>query len=225
MGGDETNGYPLRLLGVTKGWPKRARPVLDSVDLELRDGTLTWVSGDNGAGKTTLLRIACGLLAPDRGRVAVRHFDLETEPRECKRLLGFLPAGSSGLYARLTARQQLDYWSRLAFVPSHARERVVLDAVEQFGLTAYAERRLDRISMGERQRVRLAMAFMHAPELVLLDEPRNSLDSAGLALLADAVERLRGRGGAALWCSPPVDPPPLAADVELLVRNGQLEPV
>jgi ABC-type multidrug transport system ATPase subunit len=224
VGHDETNSPPLRLLGVTKGWPKRAQPVLDCVDLELREGTMTWVSGDNGAGKTTLLRIACGLLAPDRGRVAVRRFDLETEPQECKRLLGFLPAGSSGLYARLTVRQQLEYWSRLAFVPSRARERVVLDAIEQFGLTALAESRLDRISMGERQRVRLAMAFMHAPELVLLDEPRNSLDSAGLALLVDAIERLRSRGGAALWCSPPVDPPPLTADVELLVRSGRLEP-
>src|SRR5687768_7061556 len=114
MSNGETNSPPLRLLGVSKTWRKRARPVLDSVDLELGEGMLTWVSGDNGAGKTTLLRIACGLLAPDRGRVEVRRFDLEAEPQECKRRLGFLPAGSSGLYARLTTRQQLDYWSRLA---------------------------------------------------------------------------------------------------------------
>lgn len=220
---NETNSPPLRLLGVSKTWRNRTRPVLDGVDLDLGEGTVTWVSGDNGAGKTTLLRIACGLLAPDRGRVTVRCFDLESEPQQCKRRLGFLPAGSSGLYARLTTRQQLEYWSRLAFVPSRERERVVQGAIERFGLTKLAGSRLDRISMGERQRVRLAMAFLHAPDLVLLDEPRNSLDSAGLALLVDAIEELRSRGGAALWCSPSGDTLPLAADAELLVRGGRLE--
>jgi ABC-type multidrug transport system ATPase subunit len=197
--------------------------VLDGIDLELGEGTVTWISGDNGAGKTTLLRIACGLLAPDRGRVTVRRFDLESEPQQCKRRLGFLPAGSTGLYARLTVRQQLEYWSRLAFVHSRERDPVVQDAIERFGLTELAGSRLDRISMGERQRVRIAMAFLHAPDLVLLDEPRNSLDSAGLALLVGAVEELRSRGGASLWCSPSGEALPLAADTELVVQGGRLE--
>jgi ABC-type multidrug transport system ATPase subunit len=214
---------PLRLAGISKTWPKRARPVLDGVDLELADGSVTWLSGDNGAGKTTLLRIACGLLAPERGRVRVREFDLDEEPRQCKRRLGFLPAGSSGPYARLTARQQLDYWARLAFVPAAEHGRVVADAVERFELSALAGSRLDRMSMGERQRVRIAMAFMHAPDLVLLDEPRNSLDAAGLALLSAAVEELRSRGGAALWCAPSGEEPPAAADTMLRVRDGRLE--
>jgi ABC-type multidrug transport system ATPase subunit len=120
-------------------------------------------------------------------------------------------------------RQQLEYWSRLAFVPARERQRVVEDAIQRFGLRQLADSRLDRISMGERQRVRIAMAFLHAPDLVLLDEPRNSLDSAGLALLVGSVEELRSRGGAALWCSPSGDTLPLAADSALVVRDGQLE--
>jgi ABC-type multidrug transport system ATPase subunit len=219
-----TDSLPLRLRGVTKTWRGWPRPVLEDVDLELSPGTFAWVSGDNGAGKTTLLRIVCGLLAPDRGEVSVRAFDLERDPRECKRRLGFLAAGSSGLYARLTARQQLEYWARLAFVPGERRERVVADAVARFGLADLAARRLDRISMGERQRVRLAMAFMHAPDLVLLDEPRTSLDSAGLALLTGAVDDLRRRGGAVVWCAPSGEEQPLAPDVDLVVRDGGLEP-
>ena len=222
---NETNSPPLRLVGVSKTWRRRTRPVLDGVDLELQEGTVTWVSGDNGAGKTTLLRIACGLLAPDRGRVRVRRFDLESEPQQCKRRLGFLSAGSSGLYARLTAQQQLEYWSRLAYVPSPERERAVVDAIERFGLTAFAGSRLDRISMGERQRVRLAMAFLHGPDVVLLDEPRNSLDSDGVGLLIEAIDDLRSRGGAALWCSPTGEELPLTADSQLLLRAGRLEPV
>ena len=223
--GAAMDGPPLRLLGVTKTWPKRARPVLDGVDLELVDGSVTWLSGDNGAGKTTLLRVACGLLAPERGTVRVRRFDLDAEPRECKRRLGFLAAGSSGLYARLTARQQLEYWARLAFVPAREREGAVASALERFGLAALAGHRLDRVSMGERQRVRLAMAFLHEPDLVLLDEPRNSLDSAGLELLRGAIADHRSRGGAALWCSPTGEDLPIEADVSLRIENGRLEPV
>ena len=215
---------PLLLRGVRKSWPGRRQPVLDDVTLEAPEGTLTWVGGENGAGKTTLLRIVCGLLAPDSGRVLVGPHDLERAPRECKRRIGFLAAGSTGLYARLTVRQQLDYWSRLAFVPRSERPRVVPRSIERFGLDGLADRRLDRISMGERQRVRLAMAFLHRPLVVLLDEPGTSLDSGGLRLLADALSEHRGRGGAAIWCSPTRERPHVPPDRELVVKGGRLDP-
>jgi ABC-type multidrug transport system ATPase subunit len=212
----------LRLEKVTKTWKGRATPVLDAVDLELGAGTVTRLEGDNGAGKTTLLRIVCGLLVPDQGRVLVDRFDLSRESRECRRRIGFLAAGSSGLYARLTARQQLDFCASLAFVAGRERARVVDQAIERFALGAFATRRLDRISMGERQRVRLAMTFLHRPELVLLDEPRTSLDAAGLRLLTDAIDELRARDGSVIWCAPSGEPFPASADEHLVVRAGSI---
>ena len=215
---------PLLLRGVRKSCPGRRQPVLDDVSWDAPSGTLTWVGGENGAGKTTLLRIVCGLLAPDSGRVLVGSHDLEGAPRECKRRTGFLAAGSTGLYARLTVRQQLDYWSRLTFVPRSERPRAVARSIDRFGLDGLADRRLDRISMGERQRVRLAMAFLHQPLVVLLDEPGTSLDSGGLRLLADALSEHRGRGGAAIWCSPTREHPHVPPDLELVVRGGRVDP-
>jgi ABC-type multidrug transport system ATPase subunit len=216
---------PLALRRITKAWPRRREPVLSQVDLTLEAGTMTWLGGHNGAGKTTLLRIACGILAPDEGVVSVGPVELEAEPREAKRRIGFLSAGNSGLYARLTGRQQLEYWARLAFVARSRRAGLVGEAIERFGLPDLADHRLDRISMGERQRVRLAMAFLHLPQVVLLDEPRNSLDEAGLDLLTEAVNAAMSRGAAVLWCSPTGERPDLALDQAYVVGAGALETV
>ena len=215
-------GPPLRLDGVTKSWRGRERPVLDAVDLELAPGSTTWLRGDNGAGKTTLLRIVCGILAADRGRVEVAGADIAREPAAAKRRTGFLAAGSSGLYARLTVVQQLELWSRLAWIPPDRRRASVVDAVNRFGLASLARRRLDRISMGERQRVRLAMTFLHEPRLVLLDEPRTSLDAAGLELLAAAARDACAQGAAVLWCSPTGEAPPGDVAGELIVADGRV---
>jgi ABC-type Na+ transport system ATPase subunit NatA len=214
---------PLRLNGVSRTFRGRPAPVLEAVDLELAPGSLTWLSGHNGAGKTTLLRVIGGLLDPDRGQVLVCGRDLQREPRACKRELGFLAAGSSGLYARLTARQQLAFTARINFVePARVGARVEA-AIERFQLRELAGRRLDRMSMGERQRVRLAMAFLHEPRVVLLDEPRTSLDTTGLEALQDAVAGLRAAGGAVLWCSPSGDRPGIPCDAELALAGGRLE--
>jgi ABC-type multidrug transport system ATPase subunit len=100
-----------------------------------------------------------------------------------------------------------------------ARERT-LDAL---GLRALAGRRVDRLSMGQRQRVRLAGAFLHDPDVVMLDEPTSSLDEEGVALLASEVERIRQAGGATLWCAPSGElTGPLAFDAHLTLHAGRL---
>jgi ABC-type multidrug transport system ATPase subunit len=85
-----------------------------------------------------------------------------------------------------------------------------------------AERRVDRLSMGQRQRVRVAMAFLHDPQLVLLDEPGTSLDEPGLALLNAAVSRLLGRAGAAIWCEPAGSRSDFPFDRRLQLEEGAL---
>lgn len=216
------NEPPLTMEGVVKTWRGRATPVLGGVDIDLAPGSLVWLSGDNGAGKTTLLRLACGLLDPDAGNVLVCGRSLSAEPRECKRRIGVLMAGNTGLWARLTVRQQLELWARLAFVSRDERRPAIERTIKELGLDALANRRLDRISMGERQRLRLAMCFLHRPALVLLDEPRNSLDEAGLGLLRQALSELRGRGGSVLWCAPTGESPEVDPTTTLRVADGQL---
>jgi ABC-2 type transport system ATP-binding protein len=197
----------LRLSGICKTWSRR--PILDSVDLALERGMLVALVGANGVGKTTLLRIVAGLIAPDSGTVRLDGIDVSAERREYQQSLGFLSAGQTGLYARLSVREQLEYWARIAFVPRPQRADAVGRAIERFALGDLCGQRVERLSMGQRQRVRLAMTFLHEPRLLLLDEPRTSLDPAGVDALSEVLSEFVSLGGTAIWCAP------VAEDVSL----------
>jgi ABC-type multidrug transport system ATPase subunit len=192
----------LSARGITKRWDRRKPPLLDGVDLVVEAGRIVSLIGGNGAGKTTLLRILANLIFPDAGVVRLDGLDPKRQRREFQRRLGFVSAGYGGMYARFSPRQHLDYWARLALVPSSERHPARERTLARFGLEEFADRRVDRLSMGQRQRVRLAMAFLHDPKLVLLDEPWNSLDPAGIAVLTNVLLDFKAGGGTVVCCSP-----------------------
>ena len=210
----------LSVRGVERAWERR--PVLMGVDLELQRGEVAWLGGANGAGKTTLLRIIAGLVGPDAGSVELDGLDPVRDRRAFQLRLGFLPAGDRGLYARLNVRRNLDFWAGLALIPRSGRQAAVDRVVTLFELGELIGQRVDRLSMGQRQRVRLAMVFLHDPDVVLLDEPHTSLDDAGLALLREALGAHTAAGGAALWCSPAIDQAHLPHDRAWRLDAGTL---
>jgi ABC-type multidrug transport system ATPase subunit len=211
----------LELYDIVKSWRGPGR-VLDHVNLVVPSGAAVHVAGRNGTGKTTLLRIAVGLIKPGSGVVASAGLYPDINRREYQQRIGFLAAGDRALYARMTARDHLKFWSRLNFVP-RARERETIErAIVRFGLSELADRRVDRISMGQRQRVRLAGFFLHEPTVVLLDEPRNSLDDEGIELLAEWAHEVRQRGGAVIWCSPNGEAAEIEFSERYVLDGGQL---
>lgn len=213
---------PLALTAVSKRWHKSQDPVLEGVDLMLDLGTKTWLGGRNGAGKTTLMRIAAGLIHPDRGRAQVWGRSAAENHARYHRLVSFLPAGDRGLYARLTVRRQLAFWARIAMLPSAGAGARVEQTIAAFELEELADRRVDRLSMGQRQRLRIAMTFMTEPEVVLLDEPLTSLDAEGAIVLDRAIEELIARDGALLWCSPSGESLSHEFDERWLLQEGKL---
>ena len=198
----ESRAAPLSLRCVTKRWRGARVAVLDRVTLALEPATMTWIGGRNGVGKTTLLRIAAGLIEPDTGEVEVWGESARENRVRYQRLVSLLAAGDRGLYARLSVRGHLDFCARIAMLPRSELQRAVARAIEEFGLEELAGRRVDRISMGQRQRLRMAMAFLARPEIVLLDEPLTSLDADGAEILRCAIAEVLARDGAVLWCSP-----------------------
>jgi ABC-type multidrug transport system ATPase subunit len=213
----------LLLDGIVKSWDSGGRPVLDGVRLTVGKGTTHLVTGRNGAGKTTLLRIAAGLLTPEQGTVRLNGLDSERNRREFQQRLGFLSAGNTGLYARLKVHHHVEFWSRLALVPRERRKPAIDRVLNAFELRPLVGRRVDRLSMGQRQRLRIALAFLHDPELVLLDEPTTSLDEDGVHLLERALTELKAQGGAAVMCAPSGEDLRLTFDSEHTVTEGRLE--
>jgi ABC-type multidrug transport system ATPase subunit len=219
-------GAPLlELEGLYHRWKGPKPPVLDDVSLTLRAGEVTWVGGRNGVGKTTLLRLAAGILLPQRGSVRIGELTPESKGGRYRRQIGFLSAGDRSLQARMRVSQQLDYWGRLAYVPRERRAEMVAASLRRFGLEEFADRRVDRMSMGQRQRIRLAMAFLHEPRVILLDEPRNSLDDDGYRLLNEQIDQAAKRAASILWCSPRGEDRVIGCDASFTLIDGHLEQV
>jgi ABC-2 type transport system ATP-binding protein len=222
-GMDLAEGHLLEIRDVSKHWPGAPGPVLDSVSLTVGAGRAVAITGHNGAGKTTLLRIASGLIAPDAGSVAVSGLHPERDRRAFQRQIGFLSAGNSGLYARLKVEHHLDYWARLALIPKAERRAAVDAVIERFALDELSGKRVDRLSMGQRQRLRLSLAFLHEPNVVLLDEPATSLDDQGAAIVQAAADEVLARGGSIVVCTPTSELSRLRFDAVYLVESGRLE--
>jgi ABC-type multidrug transport system ATPase subunit len=167
----------IRARGVARRFgDKRA---LEPVDFELRRGGFLVVTGPNGSGKTTLLRLCAGLLIPTSG---------ELEVRAERGQLGYL-AHEPLVYRELTAIENLDLYGRLYRVPER-RERIGM-LLERFGLWEARGERTGSYSRGMLQRLALCRALLHDPELLILDEPANALDTAGEELLERELEELR----------------------------------
>jgi ABC-2 type transport system ATP-binding protein len=214
----------LRLSGIVKRWRTLEHPVLDEVDLELSEGEAIHISGRNGVGKTTLLRIVSGLITPDEGDVSLAGMHPDRDRVAYQQQVAFLPAGDRGLYPRLSVRRHLDFWSRLGFVPRGQRRALVEHALERFELLEIAKRRADRLSMGQRQRVRMAGLLLHDPRVVMLDEPLNSLDDEGIALTVSVLRDFIARQGVVIWCSPAGERAGLDFDRVYTLEHGKLLP-
>ena len=210
----------LELRGVTRVWGPHE--VLSGIDLELGPGRVVGIKGPNGAGKTTLLRIAAGVLRPTAGDVVLDGLHPEYDRREYLRRVGLLSAGDRGLYPRLSVRRHLHLAAAIALMEPDAGREAVERGLDAFALAPFADRPAQRLSLGQRQRARLAMTFLHRPDVVVLDEPTNSLDEEGRELLVAELGSLRARGGAAVCCDPSGHDDTLGTDAAFELRDGRL---
>ena len=156
------------------------KPVLRGVDLEVADGGFALVTGPNGSGKTTLLRICAGLTLPSDGELEV------DAPRARVGYLGHEPL----VYRELTALENLDLYGRLYRIPER-RERIGM-LLERYGLWDVRHDRVATYSRGMTQRLALCRVLLHAPDLLVLDEPYTALDVQGAELLDQQLEELHG---------------------------------
>jgi heme exporter protein A len=167
----------IRATGLERSYGSKR--VLRGLDFELENGGFLVVTGPNGAGKTTLLRLCAGLLVPTSGELEVDAF---------RGQVGYL-AHEPLVYRELTALENLDLYGQLYRVPER-RERIGM-LLERFGLWEARNERTGDYSRGMLQRLALCRTLLHEPELLILDEPANGLDTEGTALLERELDELR----------------------------------
>jgi ABC-2 type transport system ATP-binding protein len=182
----------LSVSGLVKSYG--GRRALDGFDLTVRPGEIAGLVGRNGAGKTTFVEVVTGLVRPDAGRVAVAGVDALREPRAARRMLGVAPQDQA-LYLSATVREHLELFGALAGV----RRPAVAATADELQLTDVLDRRVGRLSGGQRRRTQAACALVADPAVLLLDEPTVGADPTTRRALLDAVRRRADAGAAVVY--------------------------
>ena len=172
---------------------KRYGPVtaVDDVSFKVERGEILGFLGPNGAGKTTTMRILTGYMPPTGGKALVGGYDVQDQPIEAKRRTGYLPE-TPPLYPEMTVRDYLDFCARLKGVPRAERVSRVKNSMERTRIADVAKRHCGKLSKGYRQRVGLAQALLHNPDVLILDEPTAGLDPKQIIETRQLIKQLGG---------------------------------
>ncbi|MGE5484081.1 MAG: ABC transporter ATP-binding protein [Ignavibacteriales bacterium] len=167
---------------------------VDDLSLEVPAGAVFGFLGPNGAGKTTTIRMMLGLLEPTAGDIRVLGFDARTQADRVRERVGVL-LDNDGLYDRLTAYDNLDYFGRIYRLPGIERATRIQQLLEHLGLWEHRREKAKVFSRGMRQKLALARALLHRPPLLILDEPTTGLDApSAVALREDLLNLARSEG-------------------------------
>jgi sodium transport system ATP-binding protein len=208
---------------VAEGLIKRFGPVaaVDGVSLTVAAGEVVGLLGPNGAGKTTTLRMLAGILTPDAGRVSVGGLDIHDRPLDAKRRLGFL-SGDTQLYQRLTSREVLRYFGRLYGMDDALIDARMARLVDELEMGEFADRPCGTLSSGQKQRANIARAFLHDPDLLILDEPTVALDVISGQFIVESIRRQREAGRAVLFSTHIMSEAEYLCDRILLLHRGRI---
>jgi len=195
--------------------------VLHEISFTLNRGEVVGLLGPNGAGKTTTLKIIAGILAPSAGRVSVVGLPLPERAIDVKQWIGHVPE-SAVLFESLTGQEFLELSGRLHDVEEATLQARIHSILETFDLFSHRLRRLESYSKGMRQKILIAAALMHNPELILLDEPLSGLDVNAAIMIKDLIAALASEGKTVLYSSHVLDVVEKVCQRVLIIHQGNL---
>ncbi|HSK45992.1 MAG TPA: ABC transporter ATP-binding protein [Candidatus Binatia bacterium] len=219
--------YAIEIQGLSKNyavgfWKKQIRPALKSLDLKVKVGETFGFLGPNGAGKTTTLKLLMGIIFPTAGSATILGKDL-FDP-EIKRKIGFLPE-QPYFYDYLSAPELLDYYARLSGVSAGVRRQRITDLLGRVGLSDVGNKQLRKFSKGMLQRVGIAQAIIHDPEVVFLDEPMSGLDPLGRHEVRELIQQLKDEGKTIFFSTHILSDAETLCDRVAVIHKGELRGV
>jgi ABC-2 type transport system ATP-binding protein len=191
---------------------------LDGLSLRVPEGEVVGFVGPNGAGKTTAMRIALGVLEPDRGEVLWRG---EPARREVQRAFGYMPE-ERGLYPKMRVHRQLRYIATLHGDDDPGAARAADRWSERLGLGEQTGQRVEELSLGNQQRVQLAAALVHEPDMLILDEPFSGLDPIGTDVMSEFLNDRARDGAAVIFSSHQLELVERLCDSVAIVVDGRI---
>ena len=193
---------------------------LNNLNLDIKRGELLGIIGPNGAGKTTAIRITCCILKPDSGDILVDGMSIHHEQIKIKSMIGYLPE-EPNLYERFKARDLLRYFAELYGVPRVEIDGRIKELLELVGMSHRAEDRINTFSKGLRQRIGIARALIHDPQILIFDEPTMGLDPATAHNIREFIRKLKGEKTIIL-CTHYMDEADSLCDRVAILNQGQI---
>ncbi|MDQ0958586.1 ABC-2 type transport system ATP-binding protein [Streptomyces sp. B4I13] len=198
------------------------RTALAGVDLTVREGEVHGLLGPNGAGKTTLVRILATVLTPTSGRALVLGRDVTEHTRRVRAEVGVVFGGERGLYTRLSARQNLEFWAAMYHVRRRDARVRCATLLERVGLDDRADEPVERLSRGMKQRLHLARGMVHDPRVLFLDEPTSGMDPVAARAFRRLITGLRAEGRTVLLTTHDMAEAEAVCDQVSVIDHGSL---
>lgn len=208
----------IELTNVTKKYGQTV--ALDDVSFAAPDGKIVGLLGKNGAGKSTALNIMTGYFPPDHGTVTVNGTDMLSEPRECKRMIGYLPE-KPPLYDEMTVREYLAFVCGLREVVKKSIRPHTDEILELCGLTEMKDRLIGQLSKGYRQRTGVAQALCGSPKIIIMDEPTVGLDPQQVTEIRELIRKL-GESHTVIFSSHILSEVQLLCQQVVILNNGRV---
>ena len=193
---------------------------VDDVSFRVERGEILGFLGPNGAGKSTTVKILTGMIRPTRGIARVAGFDVVEQPIEVKQRIGYVPE-TAALYDALSASEYLELIGCLHHLDRKTADTRSNELLELFGLTAEKHQRMREFSKGMRQKVLIASALIHRPEVLFLDEPLDGLDANAAMVVKEVLKQLAGQGRTILFCSHILDVVERMCTRIVIINNGR----
>lgn len=192
--------------------------VLD-VSFSCEKGQVLGLLGPNGAGKTTTLRMLSTALKPDAGSITINGVNVLTNPLLARQKIGFL-SGSTGLYGRLTGRENIEYFGQLHGLSASKIAERIEELADLLDLHTFLDRRCENFSTGMKQKTSIARAVVHEPEVVILDEPTTGLDIMATQTVLDFIRRLKAQGTPVIFSTHHLDEVAELCDKVVVIDKG-----
>ena len=194
---------------------------IDSINIEVKRGEIFGLLGLNGAGKTTTQRMVSTVFQPTEGKILVNGFNSKNDSSEVRKNIGFLPT-EVGLYDRLTAREVIRYFGILNDIEENQINDKIEVILEKLSLTEYADKRCSKLSRGNKQKVAIARAIIHEPQVFIFDEPTSGLDVISSRAVLDFVKQCKEDGRTILYSSHSMHETEEICDRISIIHNGKI---
>jgi heme exporter protein A len=193
--------------------------ILRGIDLSIKKGETVAILGPNGAGKSTLLKVIATLIKPSSGEVNINGMELKKNATEIKKLMGYLPH-SSLLYEHYSPLENLVFFGNLYGVKGV--EEKAIELVKRVGLSFFLKEPVKNFSRGMIQRIAIARAIVHDPELLLLDEPHTGLDQGAISILNEVIISMKNKGATTLMVTHDFKQAAEICDRIIFVKDGKI---